>query len=62
MRAFVVHKSKRFFPGLAIDQAHEQNNSGIKGDGRAIGLIEDTALWKWMVCGRARSESSHSRI
>lgn len=35
---FVVHKSRREFSGLAIDQAHEQNNSVIKDDGGAIGL------------------------
>lgn len=28
---FVVHKSEREFSGLAIDQAHEQNNAVIKG-------------------------------
>ena len=28
---FVVHKSERAFSGLAIDQAHEQNNAVIKG-------------------------------
>ena len=38
---------------LAIDQAHEQNNSVIKGDGEAIGLTEDpTALRSWMVANR----------
>ena len=37
---------------LAIDQAHEQNNAVIKGDGEAIGLTEDpTALRRWMVAG-----------
>jgi hypothetical protein len=28
---FVVHKSERSFSGIAIDQAHEQNNAVIKG-------------------------------
>ena len=36
---FVIHKSRREFSALAIDQAHEQNNSVIKGDGGAIGLL-----------------------
>ncbi len=37
---------------MAIDQAHEQNNSIIKGDGGAIGLTEDpAALRRWMVAG-----------
>ena len=37
---------------IAIDQAHEQNNAVIKGDGGAIGLTEDkAALRRWMVAG-----------
>ncbi len=49
---FVVHKSPRQFSALAIDQAHEQNNAIIKGDGGAIGLTEDpSALRRWMVAG-----------
>ena len=51
-RNFVVHKSRRDFSALAIDQAHEQNNAVIKGDGGAIGLTEDPgALRRWMVAG-----------
>ena len=35
-----------------MDQAHEQNNAVIKGDGGAVGLTEDPgALWRWMVAG-----------
>ena len=49
---FVVHKSERNFSSLALDQAHEQNNAVIKGDGGAIGLTEDpSALRRWMVAG-----------
>jgi hypothetical protein len=49
---FVVHKTSREFSALAIDQAHEQNNAIIKGDGGAIGLTEDpVALRRWMVAG-----------
>ena len=37
---------------MAIDQAHEQNNAVIKGDGGAIGVTEDpSALRRWMVAG-----------
>ncbi|CAE1322710.1 unnamed protein product [Acanthosepion pharaonis] len=37
---------------MAIDQAHEQNNAVIKGDGGAVGLTEDpSALRRWMVAG-----------
>ena len=49
---FVVHKTHREFSGLAIDQAHEQANAFVKGDGGAIGLTEDpSALRRWMVSG-----------
>ena len=45
---FTVHKTARPFSSIAIDQAHEQNNAHVKGDGGAIGLLEDEAalrLW-----------------
>lgn len=49
---FVVHKSCRNFSAMAIDQAHEQANAVIKGDGGAIGVTEDpSALRRWMVAG-----------
>ena len=49
---FVVHKSDKNFSAMAIDQAHEQNNAVIKGDGGAIGVTEDpSALRRWMVAG-----------
>ena len=49
---FVIHKSRREFSGIAIDQAHEHNNAVIKGDGGAIGLTEDpSALRRWMIAG-----------
>ena len=33
---FFVHKTRRQFSALPLDQAHEQNNAVVKGDGRAI--------------------------
>lgn len=49
---FVVHKTRRVFSSIAIDQAHEQNNAVVKGDGGAIGLTENPrALARWMVAG-----------
>ena len=49
---FVVSKTNRAFSSLPIDQAHEQNNKIIKGDGGAIGLTESsTQLLRWMVSG-----------
>ena len=53
---FAVHKTERMCSAIAIDQAHEQNNKVIKGDGRAVCLTEDpTALRRWMVKGQAIS-------
>ena len=47
---FVVHKSRRKYSAIVIDQAHEQNNAVIKGDGVAVGLTEYTAaLERWIV-------------
>ena len=49
---FVVFKSKKKFSAMAIDQAHEQNNALVKGDGGAVGLTESpNALLRWMVAG-----------
>ena len=40
------------FSGIAIDQAHEQNNASVNGDGGAVGLSENpAALRRWMVSG-----------
>jgi hypothetical protein len=49
---FVVHKSRRAFSAIASDQAHEQNNGKVKGEGGAVGLTESpNALRRWMVAG-----------
>ena len=49
---FVVHKSSRDYSAMAIDQAHEQANAVIKGDGGAVGVTENpSALRRWMVSG-----------
>ncbi len=48
---FVVCKTHRKFSAMSIDQAHEQNNALVKGDGGAVGLTQNpAALRKWM-CG-----------
>lgn len=50
--SFAVSKTQKAFSSMAIDQAHEQNNAVIKGDGGAVGLTEDqSALRRWMVAG-----------
>ena len=49
---FVVRKTKRPFSAIAIDHAHEQNNKVVKGDGGAVGLLQNPkALLRWMVAG-----------
>ena len=49
---FTVKKTKHAFSAIAIDQAHEQNNASVKGDGGAVGLTENaSALHRWMVSG-----------
>ena len=49
---FTVKKTPHAFSALAIDQAHEQNNASVKGDGGAVGLTENPAAFRrWMVSG-----------
>ena len=49
---FVVKNTHRSFSSIALDQAHEQNNSIVKGEGGAIGLAEHSSqLMRWMVAG-----------
>ena len=49
---FVVHKTKRPLSAIAIDHAHEQHNKIVKGDGGAVGLLQNPrALLRWMVAG-----------
>ena len=38
---FTVNKSSKRFSAIAIDQAREQNNAIVKGDGGAVGLTEN---------------------
>ena len=41
-----MHKTKRPFSSIAIDQAHEQNNKVVKG----VGFLQNPkALLRWMV-------------
>ena len=49
---FTVHKTTRQFSDIALDQAHEQVNAEVKGEGGAVGLTENpAALRRWMVAG-----------
>ena len=47
-----MQTTNRVFSAITIDQAHEQNNACIKGDGGAISLTENpSALRRWMIAG-----------
>ena len=49
---FTVRKTKNPFSAMAIDQAHEQNNAHVKGEGGAIGLTQNPELLQqWVVAG-----------
>jgi len=49
---FVAQKTKRIFSAIPMDQAHEQNNACMKGDGGAVGLTDNpSALRRWMISG-----------
>ena len=51
-RKFVVQKTHHSFSSMAIDQAHEQNNAYVKGDGGTVGLTASMSqLTRWMVAG-----------
>ena len=47
-----MNKTLKRFSSIAIDQAHEQNNAMVKGEGGAVGLTENpNALRRWMLSG-----------
>ena len=47
-----VQRTNKVFSSMAIDQAHEQHNAVVKGDGGAIGLTQNpTSLQRWMLAG-----------
>ena len=49
---FTVTKTSHAFSAISLDQAHEQNNALVKGEGGAVGLTESpSALLRWMVAG-----------
>jgi len=50
--AFTAKKTGRPFSVISLDQAHEQINALVKGDGGAVGLTENPgALRRWMMAG-----------
>ena len=43
---FTIKKTGNTFSAMARDQAHEQNNAAVKGDGGAVGLMENPSALK----------------
>ena len=49
---FTEQKTAKAFSSIPLDQAHEQNNELIKGEGGVIGITENpNALLRWMEAG-----------
>ena len=49
---FTVQKTANAFSSIPLDQAHEQNNELIKGEGGVIGITENpNAVLRWMLAG-----------
>ena len=47
-----MEKTANVFSSIPLDQAHEQNNELIKGEGGVIRITENpNALLRWMVAG-----------
>ena len=47
---WVVQKSYNWFSTILIDQAHEQENAKVKGNGGVVGLTENpAALCRWLL-------------
>ena len=48
----MAHRTTRSVSGMALDQAPEQLNTLVKGEGGAVGLTENVAaLRRWIVAG-----------
>ena len=56
-KKFCVQKTKNRFSLMAMDQAHEQLNAKIKGNGGAVGLFDNkNSLNRWMTAGPVISD------
>ena len=54
--AWVVQKIMYRFSSIPIDQAHEQENAKVKGNGGIVGLTESpSALKQWFISGPEKS-------
>ena len=54
---FVVQKSACIFSTMALDQAHEQMNEHIKGDGAVLGITDNLAtMTRWTTAGPETAE------
>ena len=51
------------FPSIPLDQAHEQNNELIKGEGSVIGITENpNAHLRWISGGWTRTGKGGGRV
>ena len=55
---FTAQKTKRVLSAMPIDQAHEQNNACVKGDGGAVGLTENPSGQVARVIGEFENSAS----
>ena len=54
--ALVVLKTMHRFSSIPIDQAHEEENAKVKGNGGIVGLTESPyALKQWLISGPEKS-------
>ena len=52
--SFLVNKTEKVLSSISLDHVHEQVNTQVKGEGRAVGLMENpAALRRWMISGPA---------
>ena len=60
---FTVHRTRRAFSSMAIDQAQEQSNAAVKSDGGAVGHTQSPeALRRWLGAGPEVVRLINSRI
>jgi len=58
----MVQKTNRPFSATPVDQAQEQNNAAIKGDGGAVGLTDNLDDGGWWQDQRLSGSSKSSRM
>ncbi|KAG7166419.1 hypothetical protein Hamer_G005518 [Homarus americanus] len=59
---FTVQKTRKVFSSIPIDQAHEQNNACIKGDGGAVGVTNNPSALRNSRCANSFIKDVHSHV